>query len=393
MANWFNRFQDIFSKGLPITPIPAGIYHFQSESETENHYRLHLRMEPGGTGILIINAHTTLHLNQTAAEFAYYIIQEYSEEQALNEITRRYNITKETARNDFLDLQEKIQTLIETVDIDPVTYMDIERLDPYNTDLSAPYRLDCALTYRTTEPDLAGSAPSERVERELMAHEWKDLLSKSWAAGIPHIIFTGGEPILRPDLPELIAHCQSLGQVTGLLTEGYRLSSSDYLHELLENGLDHIMILLNPKDDHSWEAVRDVLIEDIFLTVHLTLTSLDVSLPLSTIDRLDKMGVKNISLTTQTPELKPALDECVNSATSKGISMVTDIPVPYSAFNSFSLELEDQESDSGAGNAYLYVEPDGDVLPTQGVNTVMGNLLLDDWTKIWENRIKIQKDQ
>ena len=393
MGNWFNRFQDIFSKGLPITPIPAGIYHFQSQSENDNHYRLHLRMEPDGRGILIINAHTTLHLNQTAAEYAYYIIQEYTEEQTLNEINRRYNISSEIAKNDFLELKEKIQTLIQTVDIDPVTYMQIDRLDPYDTDLTAPYRLDCALTYRTSEPDLTTAAPHERVKRELMSTEWKELLTRSWAAGIPHIIFTGGEPTLRPDLPELVAHCQSLGQVTGLLTDGYRLSSSDYLHDLLDKGLDHIMILLDPREEHSWEAIKDVLIEDIFLTVHLTLTSPDASLPLSAIDRLEKMGVKNISLTTQSPDLKPTLDECVNAAASKGLTLVTDIPVPYSVFNSFSLELEEHGSDSGSGNAYLYVEPDGDVLPSQGVNTVMGNFLVDEWLKIWDNRVKIQKQQ
>lgn len=393
MANWFNRLQEMFSKGLPITPIPAGIYHFQSEAEKEDHYRLHLRLDPDGKGILIINAHTTLHLNQTAAEFAYYIIQEYSEEQTLDEITRRYNIKKETARNDFLGLQDKIQTLIDAVDIDPVTYMDIDRLDPYNSDITAPYRLDCALTYRTSGSETAGAAPLERVKRELMTPEWKDLLSRAWAAGIPHIIFTGGEPTLRPDLPELVSHCQALGQVTGLLTDGYRLSKKDYLHQLLNEGLDHIMILLDPKDEHSWEAIRDVLAEDIFLTVHLTLTSSDTSLPTSAMDRLEKMGIKNVSLTAQTSSLKPALDECVNTAVARGLSLVTDIPVPYSAFNSFSLEMEEEVAKTGAGSAYLYVEPDGDVLPSQGVNHVMGNFLTDDWNKIWENRIQHQKEQ
>ena len=40
----------------------------------------------------------------------------------------------------------------------------------------------------------------------------------------------------------------------------------------------------------------------------------------------------------------------------------------------------------GAGKAWLYVEPDGDVLPAQGVNQGMGNLLQDSWQDIWSHR-------
>ena len=37
----------------------------------------------------------------------------------------------------------------------------------------------------------------------------------------------------------------------------------------------------------------------------------------------------------------------------------------------------------GAGKAWLYVEPDGDVLPGQGINRPLGNLLEEDWDAIW----------
>jgi MoaA/NifB/PqqE/SkfB family radical SAM enzyme len=37
----------------------------------------------------------------------------------------------------------------------------------------------------------------------------------------------------------------------------------------------------------------------------------------------------------------------------------------------------------GAGRAWLYVEPDGDVLPAQGINKILGNLVSDSWEKIW----------
>ena len=48
------------------------------------------------------------------------------------------------------------------------------------------------------------------------------------------------------------------------------------------------------------------------------------------------------------------------------------------------MALEIPESLSGAGKAWLYVEPDGDVLPQQGVDRILGNILNDTWQSIWE---------
>ena len=66
-----NFFDDLFNAQEPI---PAGIYTYQAPPDADLPYKLHLRVEPDGTGILIINASTVLHLNQTAVEFAYYVI-------------------------------------------------------------------------------------------------------------------------------------------------------------------------------------------------------------------------------------------------------------------------------------------------------------------------------
>jgi len=61
--------------------------------------------------------------------------------------------------------------------------------------------------------------------------------------------------------------------------------------------------------------------------------------------------------------------------------LVWDLPVPYSANHPIRLEVP--EASPGAGRAWLYVEPDGDVLPSQGVDQVLGNILRDPWADIW----------
>ncbi len=53
-------------------------------------------------------------------------------------------------------------------------------------------------------------------------------------------------------------------------------------------------------------------------------------------------------------------------------------------FNPVDLETELIEQIEREGIAWLYVEPDGDVLPAQGVNRVLGNILSDNWDQIWK---------
>lgn len=370
----------------PVKHLPAGIYHMQAADGPTGPYRLHLRLEDDGEGILIVNASTVLHLNKTAAEFAYYLVQGASEMDVLQQIVKRYNISPEVAKQDYAQFKERLNSLIMTPELDPVTFLDFDQKTLYSRATSAPYRLDCALTYKTMD-GASDSAPVERVKRELELEEWKKIMDKAWEAGIPHIIFTGGEPTLRPDLPQIIAHAEKLGMVAGLLTNGVKLAEAEYLHNLLFSGLDHIMFVLDSENDQAWEAVRNVLGEDIQTTIHLTITEQILPEVLPLLDYLKRLGAHHISLSTNDIALKDVLQEVRQAVAERGMQLVWDLPVPYSHFHPVTLELaEHDEVPQGAGKAWLYVEPDGDVLPAQGVNQVLGNLLNDPWNKIWTNR-------
>ncbi len=383
----------------PIQPIPAGVYHYQAPPEAPFPYRLHLRVEPDGRGLLLVNASTVVHLNQTATEYAYHLVQNTPEEQAITEISRRYQVDQGTVRKDYQDLIGRLRTLVDLPDLDPVTFLDFGRSEPYTGAVSAPYRLDCALTYHLPEDGKQPYAPIDRVKREMTSEEWSAILDKAWNAGIPHVIFTGGEPTLRPDLCKLIGHAENLGMVTGLLTNGLRLAETRYLHELLQSGLDHMMILLNPGEDQCWEALRDTLAEDIAVVVHQTLTERNLAGFDDTLDRLVKMGVENVSLSTESLALKNELAAKRQALAERHLHLIWDLPVPYSQFHPVALELADESLDvetpsTGPGQAWLYVEPDGDVLPGQGhYQAVLGNLLTDSWEGIWQQAQSWKENQ
>ncbi len=367
----------------PARPLPAGVYHYQSPPENPQNYRLHLRLEPDGAGMLVINAATILHLNKTAAEYAYHLVKDSSEADMTEQITRRYRVSHDQALEDYRQVTERIQTLIETPDLDPQTYLDMERLTPHDTALSAPVRLDCALTYRLPEGSDPAAAPTRRVDRELETAEWLSILDRAWEAGILHIVFTGGEPTLRSDLPELIAHTEANGQVVGLLSDGLRLADTAYLDALLQTGLDHLLLVFNPENELSWQVLENVLAADLFVAVHLTLTATNASQATETLESLAQKGVKALSLSAMDASLNEALADLAERAAELDMALVWDLPVPYSANHPVALDTSEDHPPSGAGRAWLYVEPDGDVLPAQGINHVLGNFLKDSWDSIW----------
>ena len=378
--NIINRLADRFAK---IQPLPEGVYHKQ-DIQDDKPYRVHLRLKPDGSGIFILNASTILQLNATAAEYAYHFIRGTKPEEAVKQIAARYRVSKDVAKADYQDFMDRIETLISTPDLDPVSFLDFERIAPHSADLTSPLRLDCALTYRLRAGSNAEYAPTKRVEREMTADEWRVILDKAWQAGIPHVTFTGGEATLREDLPDLIAHAEKNGQVCGLLTDGLSLLDKGYLDLLLQTGLDHLLFLLQPESDQSWAALETVMTEDIFVTVHLTLNQDNITNAEEILERLAKFNVTSLSLTSSDAALRDTFDALRDKAATLGLTLKFDLPVPYSASHPVVYEAQEAAIPEGAGKAWLYVEPDGDVLPAQGSSeSLLGNLLRDDWKTIY----------
>jgi MoaA/NifB/PqqE/SkfB family radical SAM enzyme len=167
-----------------------------------------------------------------------------------------------------------------------------------------------------------------------------------------------------------------------------KLKDKTYLNKILLSGLDHLLFLLSPELDPSWSALESVLKEDLHTTVHVTINQQNSSQMGEIIQRCKDLGANAISLSTADPEekeLSTALELAQNLVAEADLPLKWDLPVPYSAHNPISLELKSQEDHvQGAGKAWYYIEPDGDLLPAQGFNQVLGNMLTDDWSSTWD---------
>src|SRR5512136_835989 len=98
MDDIIESFKRFFTSVKPLAP---GIFHYQAPPDAPVPYRLHLRLDPDGTGLLIVNAATILHLNQTAAEYAYHLVKQTPEDQMALEISRRFRVGRQQAIEDF----------------------------------------------------------------------------------------------------------------------------------------------------------------------------------------------------------------------------------------------------------------------------------------------------
>jgi hypothetical protein len=104
------------------------------------------------------------------------------------------------------------------------------------------------------------------------------------------------------------------------------------------------------------------------------------------LQKLANLAVENISLSAADSDLLDELLELQDTANSLRLALRWDLPVPYSASNPITIETVDDEVPAGAGKTWMYVEPDGDVLPAQGeADKVLGNFLKDEWANIYKN--------
>ena len=76
---------------------------------------------------------------------------------------------------------------------------------------------------------------------ELTTQEWIKVLRDARAAGSVQCGFSGGEPLVRDDLEELVAEAHKLGFYTNLLTSGIGFTP-ERAKALKEAGLDHVQL-------------------------------------------------------------------------------------------------------------------------------------------------------
>ena len=397
-----------------LNPSGVKLYHYERQSIGERS-RIHLRVDADGSGLLTVNANRVMHLNRTASIMAHLALDGTEQQKAIKILLKNFVGNPEQIKQDYMQFLGQIEELIRPNGACPIHDLDIETTPPFSTRPSAPYRMDLALTYRCNNDCHHCYNARPRNYPELTTGKWKQILDRLWQLGIPHVVFTGGEPTLRKDLPELIAHAEANGQITGLNTNGRRLKDPEYVHKLVQAGLDHVQITFESHEpgvhdqmvnaNGAWEqtnaGLQNVLDSPIFVMTNTTMLENNYQALAQTLDHLSELGVPTIGLnaliyaghgaTVGTGLHEGQLVQLLEMARAKTSAhdqrLIWYTPTQYCHFDPVQLELGVKGCTAALYN--MCVEPDGGVIPCQSYYRQIGNILTDPWNTIWDHELAL----
>ena len=120
---------------------------------------------------------------------------------------------------------------------------------PAEVKIAPPVSLLAELTHRCPLqcPYCSNPLALEKAAGELDTATWQRVIEEADALGVLQTHFSGGEPTLRRDLPDLVRHAVGLGQYTNLITAAVLLDQAK-VEALAEAGLDHVQISIQDSE-------------------------------------------------------------------------------------------------------------------------------------------------
>jgi radical SAM protein with 4Fe4S-binding SPASM domain len=410
--NFLNSIKNVFQAPSAVSGLSSGLYHYVRETADEKS-RIHLRIDSDGTGTLIVNASSVMHLNPSAAFMAWLTLEGKTKEESVQILSKKYNAPKRNLQDDLSSFLYQFDELLRPDGACPVHELDLESIMPFSARPSAPYRMDLAVTYRCNNDCAHCYNARERNFPELTTEQWFKIMDQLWALGVPHIIFTGGEATLRNDLPELIRHAESNGQITGLNTNARRLSDEKYVQTLVDAGLDHVQVTVESCDEsihdemmrskgafkQTIQGLKNALNSKLYVMTNTTMLRNNVHKIPETLDFLAEIGVPTVGLNAliysgngapvgtglRENELQPILDVATRKTAERGQKLIWYTPTQYCQFDPTASNLGVKGC-----TAALYsmcIESNGDVLPCQSYYQPLGNMLVDSWDSIWNHKL------
>ncbi len=383
----------------------------------EGRVRVHLRVHEDGTGVLWRNVTDALLLGPLQVVLAEAALDDMPADRALVRLRTLYpDVPEHRLRDDYARMAAAMRRLSRPRAGSEgciVEALGIPQPPPLSVRAQAPYKADLALSYACNNACAhCYNEPGRREMPSLDTDDWRRVLDRLWAIGVPYVIFTGGEPTLRPDLPELIAHAQARGMVCGMNTNGRRLADREFVERLVAAGLDHVQITLasHRREVHdaivrarAWDetvaGVRNTLDAGLHTITNTTVTADNAREVEATVDFLCELGLRTFAMNGMihsgcgagnpaaltVEQLRRILPRVRDRAADRGMRFIWYTVTRH-------CELSPVEMGVGlrfcnAAEYSICIEPSGDVLPCQSYYEPAGNLLRDPWPSIWEGEL------
>jgi pyrroloquinoline quinone biosynthesis protein E len=235
----------------------------------------------------------------------------------------------------------------------------------------------------------------ERVGGELPTETWLDVLAQAADLGVLQLHLSGGEPTVRRDLEEIVAHAAKVGLYSNLITAAVLLTR-ERLEALATRGLDHVQISIQDADaanadriahyagGHAKKLVAARWVRELGLPL-----TINAPVHRHNIDRLDSIIDLAVSLDAQRlevahvqyygwalenrPALMPTRDQVLRSADLveaarerlEGVLAIDFVAPDYYA-------SRPKPCMGGWGRGIVNITPSGKVLPCHAAETIPG---------------------
>jgi pyrroloquinoline quinone biosynthesis protein E len=231
-----------------------------------------------------------------------------------------------------------------------------------------------------------------RSQSELSTDDWKRVFTQARELGALQLGLSGGEPLIRRDLEELVAHAHTLGFYQTLVTSAVGLTR-DRAVKLKAAGLEHVQISIQDSDKEiaekiagtrSWDAklqaaewIKEL---DFAFTVNVVLHRANLDHLEELIDIAGALGADRIELANtqyygwavlnreslmptraQIERSETIVDRAVEKYRGK-MQIIYVLPDYYSEFP--------KPCQGGWGNFYLVVAPDGRTMPCHAASQI-----------------------
>ncbi len=262
---------------------------------------------------------------------------------------------------------------------------------------------------------------------ELTTEEALDAIDKFDRLGVTIISFSGGEPLVRKDIFDLISYAVSKGIYVAVATNG-TLITEEMARKMKENGVGYVQISLDGTKkthdtfrgisgcyDKTVEGIKNAVKEGLFVNVSMTVTKLNITEVPKVIDLCERLNVdwfmhynfiptgrgRDIVDLDLSPEEREELLKLLYNKNHKSrLSLLSTAPqfarvslqcgagfVPTHFYNVNAreglIQLAEFIGGCGAGRFYMSMRANGDIQPCVFFPLKVGNILEDNLEDLW----------
>jgi PqqA peptide cyclase len=280
-----------------------------------------------------------------------------------------------------------------------------------SVEIPAPLGLVAELTHRCPLACLYCSNPMDLVEKnaELSTEEWEDVFEQAQSAGIVQVHLSGGEPLVRQDLEQLVTKASTLKLYSNLITSGLAITSHRAC-QLQASGLDSVQLSLqSDSNDVASTVCGKASVTDklsaascfreagLPLTWNIVLHRLNMSGISAMVDLCARFEPHRIELAhvqyhgralpmreqlLPTMQMLAAADEAVQELRAKYGNEIEIVYVKPDWFESYP-----KPCNGGWGKMQMTIAPDGTVLPCPAAKCIVDlkfeNVRSVDLKTIW----------